>query len=199
MTNQSDDRRSRRSRRMLKQGLLNLMQRKRFTDISVRDITDLMDMNRGTFYLHYSDTAELLQSLEEDLLGEAQALIDAHLDETLNDRSLRPLLEPILDFVVANRETCTILFNNNDASGFTTRLQQLIRTYGAEMARTWFHFDDPEQLDYQLSFVTYGLLGLVTEWFTQNMALPKETLLEMADRLLNGVIAALPVPAAPHS
>ena len=66
------------------------------------------------------------------------------------------------------------------------------------MARTWFHFDDPEQLDYQLSFVAYGLLGLVTEWFTQNMALPKETLLEMADRLLNGVIAALPVPAAPH-
>ena len=50
----------RRTRRMLKQGLAELMREKEFNDISIKDITDRMDLNRGTFYLHYADTYELL-------------------------------------------------------------------------------------------------------------------------------------------
>ena len=65
-----EDRRARRSRKLLKESLLELMKHKTFSDISVRDVTDAADMNRGTFYLHYSGTAELLQSLEADLLSE---------------------------------------------------------------------------------------------------------------------------------
>ena len=79
MKNEAEDRRSRRSRRLLKEGLLALMQEKRFSDITVRDITERMDLNRGTFYLHYPDTTALLQSVETDMLAEAQALIDAQL------------------------------------------------------------------------------------------------------------------------
>ena len=52
MENKQEDRRSRRSRKLLKQGLLELMKEKRFAAISVRDVTDRMDLNRGTFYLH---------------------------------------------------------------------------------------------------------------------------------------------------
>ena len=69
MENKREDRRSRRSRKLLKQGLLELMKEKRFSAISVRDVTDQMDLNRGTFYLHYPDTTALLRSLEEDMLS----------------------------------------------------------------------------------------------------------------------------------
>ena len=70
MENKQEDRRSRRSRKLLKQGLLELMKEKRFSAISVRNVTDRMDLNRGTFYLHYPDTTALLRSLEEDMLAE---------------------------------------------------------------------------------------------------------------------------------
>ena len=52
MQKNSEDRRARRSRKMLKESLLDLMRKKPFSDISVRDVTDRADMNRGTFYLH---------------------------------------------------------------------------------------------------------------------------------------------------
>ena len=64
MHKNSDDRRAKRSRRLLKDSLLALMQEKRFKDISARDITEGADLNRGTFYLHYSDTQALLESIE---------------------------------------------------------------------------------------------------------------------------------------
>ena len=104
MLKNPEDRRARRSRRMLKESLLELMKQKRFSEISVRDVTDGADMNRGTFYLHYTDTADLLQSLEADLFQELQALIDDHIQESMDDRTLRPVLEPILDCAADRRE-----------------------------------------------------------------------------------------------
>lgn len=184
MEKQSEDRRSRRSRRLLKEGLLQMMQEKRFSEITVRDITERMDLNRGTFYLHYPDTAALLQSVEEDMLAEAQALVDAHMAESTAERTLRPVLLPILDYVVEHRTTIGTLLDSNSASGFVDRLQKLIYRNGSRLTEAWFRDVSPEQLDYLMSFLTYGLIGLVKEWFGRGMDLPGEELVSMADRLV---------------
>ena len=84
-----EDRRVRRTRKLLKQGLLDLLREKRFFQISVRDITERADMNRGTFYLHYPDTAALMCSVEDDMLSEAQKLVEAHMQETVEGNSSR--------------------------------------------------------------------------------------------------------------
>lgn len=186
MVKQSQDRRARRSRRMLKESLLELMKRKRFSEISVRDVTDGADMNRGTFYLHYTDTADLLQSLEADLFMELQELIDAHIQETLDDRTLRPVLEPILDYAVERREIWEVLLSDSASSGFIQGLQQLIRRNGAPLVEAWFHPRDSSLTDYLLNFLTWGFVGLLREWFKQEMRLPREALLSAAVRLAEG-------------
>lgn len=191
MEKQSEDRRSRRSRRLLKEGLLQMMQEKRFSEITVRDITERMDLNRGTFYLHYPDTAALLQSVEEDMLAEAQALVDAHMAESTAERTLRPVLLPILDYVVEHRTTIGTLLDSNSASGFVDRLQKLIYRNGSRLTEAWFRDVSPEQLDYLMSFLTYGLIGLVKEWFGRGMDLPGEELVSMADRLVQGAAEGL--------
>ena len=187
---QSEDRRSRRSRKLLKQGLLELLREKRFGEISVRDITDRMDLNRGTFYLHYPDTSALLQSVETDLLEEAQALIDAHLPEA-ECGTLQPVFEPVLDLVLARQDTVRALFASGAGSGFTDRLQDLISRNGVQLIRTRFHPKSEDQLEYLLSFVTYGLIGLMKTWFDRDMALSKEGLIQAADRLVNGAAERL--------
>ena len=191
MLKNPEDRRARRTRRLLKESLLEMMKQKRFSEISVRDVTDSADMNRTTFYLHYTDTTQLLQSMEEDLLTEAQMLVNAHIQETVADGSLRPVFEPILDFVVEQREVCTILFENNEVSQFAEHLQQLIHRNGTEVIRAWFQPMDDQQLSYLLRFITYGLIGLIREWFQKNMDLPKEELLVTAEFLVDGAASRL--------
>lgn len=191
MAKNSDDRRARRSRRLLKESLLVLMKRKAFSQISVRDVTDEADMNRGTFYLHYTGTAELLQSLEADLLQELEALIDAHLQETVDRGSVRPLLEPLLDFVVERQETWAVLLDEDDASGISQGLQRLIRKKGAGVVETWFHPQNSQLGDYLLTFLAWGFIGLLKEWFAQDMALPQEELIAAAQRLADGATAGL--------
>nr|WP_325218547.1 TetR-like C-terminal domain-containing protein [uncultured Oscillibacter sp.] len=191
MLKNPEDRRARRSRKLLKESLLELMKRKTFSDISVRDVTDAADMNRATFYLHYSGTAELLQSVEEDLLAELQSLVDAHMQETFAVGSVAPVFEPVLDFAVEHRETCTILFASSEASGFFQAIQRLVHENGAPLVRTWFRPADPRLTDYLLNFLAWGFIGLLSEWFEKDMALPKAELLAAAQRMADSASAGL--------
>ena len=191
MPKNPEDRRARRSRKLLKESLLELMKRKTFSDNSVRDVTDAADMNRATFYLHYSGTAELLQSVEEDLLAELQSLVDAHMQETFAVGSVAPVFEPVLDFAVEHRETCTILFASSEASGFFQAIQRLVHENGAPLVRTWFRPADPRLTDYLLNFLAWGFIGLLSEWFEKDMALPKAELLAAAQRMADSASAGL--------
>ena len=46
------DRRIRKTRRLLRECLTALLKEKKVQDITVREIADMADINRGTFYLH---------------------------------------------------------------------------------------------------------------------------------------------------
>ena len=187
----SGDRRARRSRRLLKQGLLELLREKRFFQISVRAITDRMDLNRGTFYLHYPDTAALMCSVEDDMLSEAQKLVEAHMQETVEGNSLRPVFEPVLDYVVEHREECQALFNNDSNSSFLEKIQALVYRNGVTLIRAWRQPRNEEELAYLLNFVAFGLVGLMKVWLDRDMALPKEELLKAADQMVSGAANAV--------
>lgn len=194
-----EDRRARRSRRLLKESLLEQLRHKPLAEISVRDVTDGADMNRGTFYLHYTGTAELLESVEAELMEELQGLIDQHIQETRAEGTVYPVLEPLLDFVLEKREICELLLHRSD--GFMLALQRLIRRNGAPLIEAWFHPRDGERTDYLLSFLTWGVIGLLKEWFDKETRLSREELLEMAQQLADSAGRAVfgSCPAAPHA
>ena len=63
ITAESTDPRVLRSRQMLMEALLRLLDRKEFDDISIQEIADEATLNRATFYLHYPDKNALLQAM----------------------------------------------------------------------------------------------------------------------------------------
>src|SRR6202020_2380202 len=62
-TAENTDPRVLRSRQMLMDALLRLLNRKEFEDISIQEIADESTLNRATFYLHYPDKNALLQAM----------------------------------------------------------------------------------------------------------------------------------------
>ena len=53
-------------------------------DITVRELTEMADLNRGTFYLHYKDVFDLLEQTETELLGKLNSVIQKHRAEELS-------------------------------------------------------------------------------------------------------------------
>jgi len=57
------DRRIGRTRQVLKEGFIAVMREKGFASVSVKDIADRANVNRGTFYIHYPDKYMLLEEI----------------------------------------------------------------------------------------------------------------------------------------
>ncbi len=63
------DRRTLYTRMVIKEALLNLLAEKEYADITIADLCREAEINRGTFYLHYSNLREVLEELFDDALG----------------------------------------------------------------------------------------------------------------------------------
>jgi AcrR family transcriptional regulator len=67
------DPRVRRSRHMLFEALIKLLNQKEFNDISIQEIADEAKLNRATFYLHFPDKNALLQAMTAERFRELTA------------------------------------------------------------------------------------------------------------------------------
>lgn len=91
------DPRVKRTRQLLQQAFLELMEEKGFTAISIQDITERAMVNRGTFYAHFADKYALLDSLMRQQFRQvlASKLPPASRWET---RTLRILIQTVLEY-----------------------------------------------------------------------------------------------------
>ena len=77
MKQEKEDRRSRRTRQLLGDALVELMLEKHFESITVQDILDRADVGRSTFYAHYTDKESLLLSQIEHIIHEMEEYASA--------------------------------------------------------------------------------------------------------------------------
>ena len=66
------ERRIRRTKSLLRHGLAELLQTKPIDEITVTELVERSDINRSTFYLHYADIYDLLESIETELFDEVE-------------------------------------------------------------------------------------------------------------------------------
>lgn len=72
------DRRVRKTKSQLRAGLAQLMREKSIREITVKELVDKVDINRSTFYLHYSDIPGMLKEIEDEILEEMGRAIQEH-------------------------------------------------------------------------------------------------------------------------
>ena len=87
------DRRVRKTRALLLQGLVKMMETYDIQDISVKELTELVDINRGTFYLHYDDIYDMLRKVEDEMFQEFNEIMEQEPVGTQPLSSHGPLLE----------------------------------------------------------------------------------------------------------
>ncbi|WP_127484479.1 TetR/AcrR family transcriptional regulator [Paenibacillus ehimensis] len=86
-----------RTRRLLQDAFASLIQEKNFESITVRDITERATVNRATFYAHFADKFEILESkLTESFMTIINRRISGH--EILNKETIRSIFLAVCDF-----------------------------------------------------------------------------------------------------
>ena len=98
MKEKAEYRSSRRSRALIRSALLSLMKDKPFDRITITEIARRADINRGTFYAHYRNIGEVLESIQTDVALEMSRIFeDLSLRNIITD--CEKILTKAVDFI----------------------------------------------------------------------------------------------------
>jgi len=75
MTNKKSDRRTQRTRNRLKKALIELILTKKYSEITIRDITELAQVGYATFFRHYDGKDSLLADAFDQSVSELQSML----------------------------------------------------------------------------------------------------------------------------
>lgn len=183
MGEKRDDRRVRRTKKMLRTALVTLMHDKKVQDISVREITELADFNRGTFYLHYKDVFDMLDHIEQELVDELEALLGIHMPSEVSSDPI-DMLRCIFDFLHENADIGRVLLGPNGDLSFVTRIQALVRNRFMSMWLSNGRRITREYYDYFSAYVVSGFVGLSRTWLDHDMKETPEEMAQLARRMI---------------
>ena len=184
-----EDRRVRRTRKILTQALTELLQQKQVNEITDKELTDLADMKRGTFYLYYKDIYDMLEKIQDEMFEKLDGIFELREDEEVTEQT-KPILLDLFRFIEENQEMCRVLLSPNGDMSFLHRLNEVLREKCLHIYIGTEPVANEEDFDYRYSFVVYGCAGIIRAWVGRNCREKPEQMAELASRMiLSGGIA----------
>ena len=177
-----DNRSVRNTRRRLREGLLQLLEEKPLNEISVKELTDRIDMNRGTFYFHYQDIYDLLRRIEDAFFEQ----FDQTLRETdlTDDRQPYPYIHAIFSFLGENRDFCRIMLVPHGDMQFVERVKNRVDAQCSAFWELLAPGNDRKRYAMYNAFIINGCVGLIQEWLGGGTGLTEDSITELTAKIV---------------
>lgn len=183
------DARIERTRQLLMESLIALMDEKGFENIRVADLTARAGCNRGTFYLHYRDRTELLRAIEEELLRGLIALARPFSLEWIKTDAPPGEPEPaVLDlfrYLSTHAAAFRVLLGQRGDPLFLARLKAIMRQNVSNQV-AWFQAQREQTLmphDFLAAYLTSAQLGVIQHWLESDVNYSPEYLALLMTRM----------------
>ena len=175
-----ENRSVRNTKKRLREGLLRLMADKPINEISVKELTELVDVNRGTFYFHYTDIYDLLRSMQEEFFENFRL----KMEQTVELHSVIPYMSAIFSFLGENRDFCKIMLGPHGDMLFVDRIKTQVDERCSHIWREATPEADPGKFELYNAFIINGCIGLIQEWVNDRRDLTVESISELTATLI---------------
>lgn len=152
-----------RTQALLKDGLIELMLQKPIQKISVKELTDHVNLNRGTFYLHYKDIYDLLEQIENELLDEFVEINNSHQVQEIKGKPF-PLLKDLFEFLEKNAAFVRLVLKENLEKNFMDKLKTILKERCFHDWETIFPVKNPELYEIFYAYMLSGCIGIIETW-----------------------------------
>jgi len=155
--------------------------------ISIKSITDLAGLNRGTFYLHYLDIYDLLENIEAKYHDISKYIATYSVDALFSNKNLGDAL-PSKEFYSTNLKYYKILLCMDRKSN----LPQMIKKELKEAFRSKYDItngNDTDLNEYALEYISSAQVATIIHWIKKDMIIPLKEISELMQSLTtNGVL-----------
>lgn len=150
-----------RSKRIIKNALLELLEKKNPHEIKIIELTNLADINRGTFYAHYNNIFDVISEIENDMLDDffhpLEATIASYEDSLL-------ILKKLLEFIYENKKKYQQDCKRNIFPLLTQKCKA--RVYQILLGKSTDKYSPEFELvnRIKISYFVSGYMGLIDDW-----------------------------------
>lgn len=188
MNKSTNDRRVRKTKLILKKGLAILLSQKSIHEITVKELTDLVDIHRGTFYFHYHDIYDLQEAIQKEIIEEISFIFEINYPVKSQNSPL-PVLIAFNEYLAENSEWGQLLLTNN--LEFSKNLSLMIQE---NYLRNWIIqlCGNSDDLEYTCEFIMAGFMAVIKHWLKYNMQISPTVLAnKMISMALHGLEISL--------
>lgn len=159
------DMRAERTQRHLREAFCGLIVKKPIEKITIRELTELAEVSRCTFYLHYDSIYELVKSIEEEMLSEYREGV-RHIIEGSRDYS--SLVEELISFSfrhkLENKDYAKALYKNYGGLELIGQYNKIV----AQELTAAFPTKWNDMLNKALNFYVAGIINFIHQWILED-------------------------------
>ncbi len=146
---------------VLKKALLELMQHKPVNKITVKEICERAELNRATFYAHYSDCFDLLESIEEELFGQFERSMQSY----TRSFDIAGLVDGLYRIVQENEAVCRVLLFGRRSTELIHRMIAYAHDLSISAWRKSLKNASADELEMLYLCLSNGLLSVVLDGY----------------------------------
>lgn len=144
------DLRKKKTLRHIRDAFLQLRADKPLEHITVKELSELAEISKATFYLHYKDIYDLSEQLQNEI-------IQRILDNITHPEQLIPnptqYTQELFEAFCANQNLMEILFSGNQAAMLPLRIEQKVKEY---LFQTFPDFKEDARFNILLTYHIQG-------------------------------------------
>lgn len=194
---ETKDRRIGKTQKSIRDALVNLLTEKDVSLITIKELAERANINRKTFYMHYTSIDDIFDKLENEIIEKLLLILEkydffqAQFDGYAFFTSLNNVITEDYDFYEK-------LVRVNSYNVLFTKVKKILKDTIIEKFREKLEINN-EMLSLYAEFTASGLISMYVEWFSMNSKLSLEDLAKTANNIaFNGInsIFAKQMPAS---
>ena len=188
-----NDERVIKTKKLIKTALSELIQEKGFDHVSITDLTQRANINRGTFYLHYQDKYDLLEKFENEVLDDintnAENFIKSikYIDFLGEDFSneIKPFINKVFTYIKENYIIMKVILGPKSDMRFQNKIKKALNILLTE--KGWDNYFDSQNTfvskNYFISYLVSAHIGVIRQWIDSGMNESAENMAEMISKM----------------
>lgn len=188
-----NDERVIKTKKLIKTALSELIQEKGFDHVSITDLTQRANINRGTFYLHYQDKYDLLEKFENEVLDDintnAENFIKSKKDiDFLGEdfsNEIKPFINKVFTYIKENYIIMKVILGPKSDMRFQNKIKKALNILLTE--KGWDNYFDSQNTfvskNYFISYLVSAHIGVIRQWIDSGMNESAENMAEMISKM----------------
>ncbi len=174
-TPRAEDRRVKRTKRVLRECLFTLLENKTIDEITVKELTEAADVNRSTFYFYYSDINDMMMQIQNEIFDVFEATVMNTQGKFVTIEDFKDYILRFLNFCKEYEDICKFVISNDPNNFLSKKIKKAILSHIPDSTKV---FTEMEAKRYLTCFGLSAMWETVIQWMYDGMKVEPD---KMAD------------------